>query len=193
MFGLYGPENMKAYTENRTYTDMLEPCQENCSDCVRLQKFKSFHNGNFIPPSKEKANVLDCLNDFDLNDHGFCIVKVTNEERNGGIGNQAEFIGKDMKKGIRFSPIGQEENDNGGTRDILDIGTELSSEILMKNKMWSAINEHLGKCSKNICSFLRTKYDISYTEKGRSLLRSKGRVGNQRLHLDGKPDCECKS
>jgi hypothetical protein len=34
---------------------------------------------------------------------------------------------------------------------------------------------------------------VSYTEKGRSLLRSKGGVGNQILHLDGNPDCECTS
>lgn len=193
MFGLYGPENVKAYTENRTYTDMLEPCHENCADCVRLQRFKSSNNGNFIPPSKEKVNVLDCLNDFDLNDHGFCIVKVAKEVKNGGIQNQAELIGQEKNKGIRFHPIGQEETDNGGTREILDIGTELSSEVLMKNKMWSAIDEHLLQCSKNICSFLGAKYMVSYTEKGRSLLRSKGGVGNQILHLDGNPDCECTS
>ena len=79
---------------------------------------------------------LGILNDFDLNDHGFCIVKVAKEVKNGGIQNQAELIGQGKNKGIRFHPIGQEETDNGGTREILDIGTELSSEVLMKNKMW---------------------------------------------------------
>ena len=195
MFGLYGKHNVFACTENKNYSSMLKTCDKMfCKDCSRLRLYKSQNNGRFLPPSKDvkKLKVMECLNDFELITHGFCIVKVS-EKAPVSLQNQAAKVGNEMTKGLKFHSIGQEEMISVGTRDIIDVGSELSADSVLDKRLKGLLDEYLSSCSRNICTFLEQKYTVPFTEKGRTLLRSKGPVGNQKLHLDGKYDCTCDS
>lgn len=194
MFGVFGPHNVFGSIENKNYSSMVKKCVgNNCCDCMRLRQYKSLNNGKMVPPSKDlkKVKVLECLNDYELMNHGFCIVKVS-KKAPVSLLNQGMKVGNEMTQGIKFHSIGQEETTScGGTRDILDIGSQLSSEALLQKKLHGMLDDYLDVCQQNICLFLKEKYVAAFEQKGRTLLRSKGPIQNQILHLDGKPDCTC--
>lgn len=104
MIGLYGPHNVIGCTENKNYSAMLKQCDENnFSDCIRLQQYKSDNNGRFLPPSKEvkKVKMLECLNDFEIIMHLACCVIMFNKDfnkRTGSVGFQQQ---KRLIRGIR--------------------------------------------------------------------------------------------
>ena len=193
MFGLYGKHNLFSCLENKNYSSTLKQCDKIvCKDCARLRQYKAQTDGCFIPPPKDlkKLKVLECLNEFELITHGFCVVKVS-EKLPISVKNQSEKVGMEMTKGIRFQSIGQELSNCEGSRDVMSVGSELSSGSLLDKRLNGMLEDYLCSCSKNICNFLEQKYAVPFSEKGRTLLRSKGSVGNQMLHTDGKYDCTC--
>ena len=193
MFGVYAPIDVFGCAEEQNYTRMLRYCNEPCDDCTRLRILKESQNGNIIPSSKEsnKLKLFETLNDFDLKNHGFCIVKVA-DVLSPAVANQAEKIGNGQTKGIKFKSIGQEELNCGGTRNVIDKGSELCPEHVMSKRIMSELDKYLSTCRLNICAFLETAYTgTTFQEKGRNLVKSNGNVGYQTLHLDGTPDCTC--
>ena len=193
MFGLYGKHSAFACLENKNYSSMLKMCDKKiCKECIRLNRYKANTGGSFVPPSKDvkKLKLLECCNEFELITHGFCVVKVC-DKLPPSVMNQAHMVGSEKTKGIKFQSIGQEEFTSDGSRDILNVGSELSSGSLLEKRLNGKLDEYLSSCSKNICNFLEQKYAVAFTEKGRTLLRSNGPVGNQQLHLDGNYDCTC--
>lgn len=193
MFGVYAPVDEFGCAEEQNYSRMLRYCNEPCDDCARLRILKESQNGNIVPSSKDikKVKLLETLNDFDLKDHGFCIVKVA-DVMSPTVSNQAEKIGNGQTKGIKFKSIGQEELKCGGTRNVIDKGSELCPEHVMNKGIVSELDKYISTCRLNICAFLETVYTgTTFQEKGRNLVTSNGNVGYQTLHLDGTPDCTC--
>ena len=55
----------------------------------------------------------------------------------------------------------------------------------------SCLSDYLLTSRRSICQYLTNEYTTVFEEKGRTLLRSKGILGNQTLHLDVIQDCRC--
>ena len=191
MFGVFGPKDTKVGLDNRNYSSIISTCDSDCRDCPRLRDYKQFNDGQIMPPCiKSRTNLCETRNDFNLIDHGFCIVKVSTNTLQG-IHNCAWKVAKGNQDGINFKSLGQEEIRTYGSRDILDNGSELNSELVLRKKLKKNLLEHLDSCVLHICRYLTNTFYKSYELKGRIFLRSREKFGNQLLQIDGKPDCTC--
>ena len=202
-FAILGPSGKFGSTQSMNYTGIVEECKNECKTCLHLEAFKSRNDGGFLPKGSEIRKfkkVLQFVNDFDPEEHSFGILKVAKEVGNGVL-NQTNLIGNDCVKGLKFLSLGQEKrgqfNSNGepcdGKREIIDIGNKLNAEEVMSKTMtFTHVDGFLNSCLANACEYLKRKMNVEYEVKGKNLLRSKGELGNQILHLDGKPNCSCK-
>ena len=194
MFGLHCPKDQECKAENKNYTRIVTECEKGCSLCRNLLELKVSNGNKFFPVEQtdlRNVKILDQVNDYNLKDHGFAIVKVAFNP-NASVSNQATKLGMDLTKGLKFHSIGQDEiNSSENNRGILSLGSKLCSEIVMKKFVTSSLDDYLEECQMNICKYLENQYGVNYNTMDRTLLRSKGSIGNQMLHLDGLPDCTC--
>ena len=139
--------------------------------------------------STSKVTVGDCLNDFNLLDHGFCVLKTSSKsKKNNYVKNQVSFLDK-KGSGISFQSIGQEELPGLGKRKILVSAGE--PEKLFRKKINGELDKALIKVDDTIINHLESLYGIKYEIKGKTLLQNEGVINYQRVHYDDKPDCNC--
>ena len=196
IFSIYGDKDSFACTENKNYIGKFVPCDEDCTECVIMKRAKE-DRGTLFPNCEynlKKAKLFEEIGDYSLYDHGFCVVKVANDV-DRAVKNQALMLGNNEQSGVRFHSLGQEEfiaSKEIGSRDSLDFGTHLDATTFIDKKFkCTYMNDFLKKCNDNICEYLSSKFKTAYELKGKTILRSKGIVGNQKLHVDGEPDCSC--
>jgi hypothetical protein len=193
MFSIFGPEDHYSGISNENYTQNLKECTNDCSLCQQLKNIKIDGGGFFEQRENDchKVKVGSLINDYNLADHGFCVLKTSNKSNlKQGIVNQVLELDRDGNK-MKFGSIGQEELDLGGTRDILDIGTHLCPDMLLKKKVKGNINDYLNMCQNNVENYLSKFTNLTYKEKGRTFLRNEGTVGYQRIHFDTVNKCNC--
>ena len=198
MFSLHAGKKDKCVVENQNYSNIITSCRPtSCKLCGRFELFKADVGGKVFAPNLNKKRqhykLLDEMNDYGLIDHGFVIVKTSNKGSKAAY-NQAIKLGEDRTAGIQFQSLGQDEISNGdNNRGIINLGSKLCSDIVMKKFVTSHLDQLLLESESNICRYLEKQFGDIYETKGKTLLRSKGIIGNQRLHLDGYPDCSCGS
>ena len=101
-----------------------------------MKNIKIDGGGYFEQKEKDcnKVRVGELINDYNLEGHGFCILKTArNDDLKPGIINQVVEFDRDQKR-MKFGSIGQEEFSLGGTRDILDVGIHLNPDILLQKR-----------------------------------------------------------
>ena len=195
MFSVHAPSDDLCVVENKNFCNIISSCEDNCKLCSRFYNFKKDLGGeNIFPISikrRQDYKVLQEMNDYNLIDHGFAVVKVSLKAPKA-VANQATKIGQEKTKGLKFHPLGQDEvNSMENNRGMLVLGTQLCSDIVMNKFVTSHLDQYLTVCETNICKYLNMYFGGTYATKGKTLLRSKGVIGNQTLHLDGFPDCSC--
>ena len=119
LFAISSPANRKLSVDNSNVIRGVNQCQLNCEKCMLLKKYKEDNNGFLIPfegRDGSAIDVLSTLNDYNLSDHGFCILRVSrSKELTQGIRNQVRYMDR-KGNGVRFYSIGQEECQGGGKR-----------------------------------------------------------------------------
>ena len=141
----------------------------------------------------KKITVGETIFDYNLRCHGFCVLKVV-EKINSSALNQALLIGEGRRKGVKFNSLGQEEEGSynfSGERGMLDVGKALNSESVLDSVVKTYLKDFLNVARGKSCEFLKREFGSDYDEKGRTLLRSVGTLGNQKLHVDARLDCTC--
>ena len=196
IFSIYGEKDIFACTENKNFIGKFVPCDAKCRECEIMKRVKE-ERGTLFPNCEynlKRSKLRDEVGDYNLHDHGFCVVKVANDV-DKAVKNQALMLGNNEQSGVRFNSLGQEEiitSKKIGSRDSLDFGTQLDATTFIDKKFkCTYMNDFLKKCNENICEYLSSKFLTAYELKGKTILRSNGTVGNQKLHVDGEPDCSC--
>ena len=196
LFSIYGEKNKFACTQNKNYIGKFIPCDGSCTECDIMKRVKE-ETGTLFPNCEyqlKRTQLFEEVGDYSLNDHGFCVVKVV-EDVDKAVKNQALRLGNNEQSGVRFHSLGQEEITTSkglGSRDSLDFGTHLDATSFIDKKLkCTYMNDFLKECNQNICNYLSSKFRTDFELKGKTMLRSQGIVGNQKLHVDGEPDCSC--
>ena len=195
IFGMYGPKDRFGSTEGRNYLKEVHPCNDDCVHCRQLHRFKVANGGRLMPllDNPKKKRIGDTLFDYTLKTHGFCILKIDDKISPFAI-SQAVFIGEDKAKGMKFNSLGQEEERGVhviGQRGMIDVGKALSSEHVLQNGVKNYLKDFCNIARERTCSYLKQEFGNDYEEKGHTFLRSMGSLGNQKLHVDAKIDCNC--
>ena len=194
IFAVIGEAEYRITLEGSNTIQGIQSCIDNCSTCSILKRIKESNNGQFLPflegsPRKKKRGEL--LNDYTLSQHGFCILRVSNDtDLSSTVQNQTLFL--EDKKGIHYQSIGQETIDNrGGKRQMLSNSTELNADILLEKKLFGKLSMYIQESLETICNFLSSIYRKEFKLKGKTILQNKGEIGYQKLHTDGRVECKC--
>ena len=194
VFSVYGPPSMYEGIQNDNYGKDMTTCHVECEMCKKIRVLKEGNGGVIIDEKLneyEKISDSIIINDYNLIDHGFCVLKVVaTKELTKGIKNQIDMV-SGIRKGIKWKSIGQEEIVMSGKREIMDIGGNLNPEGVFAKQVGGDLDKYIDHCKCSIESYLSDLFQAEYKEKGRTLLRNNGEIGNQRLHFDGKPNCNC--
>ena len=136
MFSLFGPEDHYSGISNENYTKEMKDCTDKCTLCHQLKNIR-IEGGGFFDQRENDHHMVkvgSLINDYNLEDHGFCILKTAKKQNlKKGIVNQVLEIDRDGNK-MKFGSIGQEELDLGGTRDTLDNGIHLNPDMFLKKR-----------------------------------------------------------
>lgn len=197
VFSTFGPVNEPKCNSNRNHLDVHKYCNNDCKQCRMLRVLKRQFSDNLFPCFDEligKQSVGDLLGLYDLDKHGFCVIKVA--ESSVLSKSLVNLIEQKYEKcnGIKFRKLGQEEVSSKimGNRCILDNeGSFLNTKMLLEQKCEDVMKDYFNECESNIAHYLSTKYGTYYEEKEKSLLMNIGKVGYQKLHTDGGQKCNC--
>ena len=194
MFSIYAKDDHYSGVDNKNYGQDIRYCDEQCKLCEKLQMLK-VTNGGFCDEKFEEYEKMgkgEMINDFNLIDHGFCILRVSSKkELSAGILNQVGDLVDGHEKKLKFTSIGQEEEDCGGDRLMMDYWPELNAEFVFSKKVKGKVDKYLSQCQSIVETYLTNFYNQKYVEKGRTLLINEGNVGNQNIHFDEVPVCNC--
>ena len=95
--------------QNDNFAKDMQMCQTACELCKKIRVLKE-RNGGVIIDEKlngyEKISDSVLINDYNLIDHGFCVLKVVNMKKlTKGVENQIEVV-SEIRKGIKWKSIG---------------------------------------------------------------------------------------
>jgi hypothetical protein len=138
LFAVYAPERTPAFYEDSNSSRRIKPCDEGCKTCGLVDTFKKNNGGNLFMNLEDtviKQNIGDVIYDYNLEEHGFTILKVFDAKRTkNGIVNSIEKLEKGQSN-IKFSSMGQEEDRiHKGKRMIVDKCTALSIENILQKR-----------------------------------------------------------
>ena len=188
LFAVMGDKSIKHTLQTENKTRGLIPCGEDCMPCSTLKVIKTSNSGSLIPfqeGSNKEKKVGETLNDFNIDEHGFCIMKVCNETNHTStVINQVKIF--DEKRGVKFYSLGQEiSKDGGGKRQMLMTTTDINTDFLLRKKTVGALASFIDLVLKNVSDTFSQKFGREFEIKGRTLLQNDGILGNQMLHTDG--------
>lgn len=199
IFSIFAEEIQLAPLENKNYTNVITKCEDKkCKICLKAMKYISRNEACLIP----ELNHEDICKYFNLEDHGFCVLRLKNESDIPNYVKNSVFLlennfSVENRKSIKFNSIGQEEiKVKGGKRKMMSLeGTgnhdvapiETLTENVMVKGMNSNLYSYLNDCEQDIIKFLEANFSCKYKRKGRTMIINTGEVSYQRMHIDGIP------
>ena len=74
---------------------------------------------------------------------------------------------------------------------MMDYWPELNAEFVFRKKVKGKMDRYLSQYQSIVESYFTNFCNQKYVEKGRTFLINEGNVGNQNIHFDEVPVCNC--
>ena len=199
LFTVYAPTDTSVFYEKKNSPRNVEPCcggEKNCEKCKLVNEFKQKMGGRLfinLEDTLPETKIGALIYDYDLEDHGFCILNVFNPKKTKkGIVNSIEKLEDEGSK-IKFTKMGQEEDTKKykGKRMMADIGMALNIEQKLKENINGDTDTFIQTNNSVIEEWLKKKFNVKYVKKVMTILTNRGKVGYQNLHLDYFSRCNC--
>ena len=165
VFSIYNSEEMFTVLENKNYRGgHVTACLDKYTKCLDLKDINEIVGGGLFPSFDEQdydIDVGELLYHFNIKQHGFCILKVTNIEKlTQEIITEVNTF-ESGGKGVTFRSMGQEENAALNNRKILNVGGYLNEFLLFADKWKGVLNLYHSECSLAIESFLSIQFNTN--------------------------------